>query len=658
MGVGYRVKTRAFFRDVVRLPKLTLCLCVALDLFAAISYGAGIEFTQSEREHLDLALRAMNASVADLGFKKDVGEPRSVLQWVREALENPLTLNRVGEELWTATQSDDVESVWTFIAERLEVGPRPDDSGLSAEFLSPDWPGASPELSAALDTFYSAIQPAESLLRRACAELSPEEMDYLAASTLSSALNLEDEEAARDAMRAAGIDGKTLDEMLTASKELDETPAAERVLAAAAKIDRAALLTSGRIFQQAVYAFAETARSITNWPEKTTGWDSPLGRIVYADETSSVISNRALLLVSPRGNTTYRGEAGSAGFNRTPFAAIVDIEGDDVYRGDELLGPGSALFGVAVVVDFSGSDTWRSDYIGPGAGLWGVGWVEDYEGDDIYESRVLSQGAAVGGVGVLIDCAGNDSYSVGWQGQGFAGWMGFGLLLDRAGADRYFAGGRELDHERNPDRYLSLSQGFSIGNRPFAGGGIGALVDLEGNDVYDADVFAQGVSYYYSAGFLLDGAGHDRYAVHHYGQGCGIHLSLGLLVDFGGDDFYKGGTLAQGAAHDFAVGGLLDRAGNDTYIATQNSQGHGMNNSVGWLLDAAGDDVYEGRDSDSTQGIGNTGGSRESGSIGLLLDLGGTDRYSSPGVNGRLLLRPNYGVIYDVNSAPAPEEKQ
>lgn len=644
VAIGFRVKILAWIGCVV-----------ALGLLAPVARGAGVEFTAREREHLDAALRAMNATVSDLGFKKDLGEPRSSLLWIRDALENPLALNRVGEELWDAAQAEDAAGLWTFITRRLELDPLPELPPAATNLALPRWSGAPAALSAALDAFYASVQPADSLLRRAYAELSVAEMETLAASIFGSVLNLEDEADSRDALLAAGISAETLHALLASAKDLDETPAAEQWLAAATKLDRGAILVAGQIFHRAVMTFAESAAKLTDWPEQSVEWETPLGTIVYADGTMAVVSNRALLIVNPYGNTTYRGEAGSAAFGRNSLAAIVDLGGDDVYRGDALLGPGAALFGVAVVVDYSGTDTWRADYAGAGAGLFGVGWVEDFDGDDVYESRALSQGAAVGGAGVLIDRAGNDSYGVGWQGQGFAGWMGFGLLLDRAGADRYFAGGRELDHERNPDRYLSLSQGFSIGNRPFAGGGIGALVDLQGNDVYDADVFAQGASYYYSAGFLLDGAGHDRYAVHHYGQGCGIHLSLGLLVDFAGDDVYKGGTLAQGAAHDFAVGGLLDRGGNDTYVATQNAQGHGMNNSVGWLLDVAGDDVYDGRVADSTQGIGNTGGSRESGSIGLLLDLGGNDRYSSAGANDRLVLRPNYGAIYDASSADAAE---
>lgn len=636
------------------LPRALACLLGAL-LAPSFSRADVIEFTEAERGHLDLALRALNASEADLGFAKDVGEPRSALKWIRDALEHPLVLNRVGQELWDCAAKDSPAGWWTFAGERLEGGTRK-EAPFDGDAQTVAWTNAPPPLRVALDAFYVAAQQADELLLRAFSELSPDEMQYLAGATFSGGLNLEDEAASRAALLDIGIGQTTVEELLAEAKALDAKPAAEKFLAAAMRVHRADILEAGRIFQAAVYAFAVQVGELASWPERSLSWHTPLGVVFIKTDDAPLPAGDSLLIVSATGNDLYQRECGSAnGLIRNRLSAIIDLSGDDVFVGNTLLGPGAALFGVSVVLDLTGADTWRSAYSGMGAGLWGVGWVEDRAGDDIYEGRVFGQGAGLGGVGVLMDRGGNDSYRIGWQGQGFAGWMGFGLLLDRAGADRYVAGGRELDHDRNPDRYLSLAQGFSIGARPFAGGGVGALLDLSGNDVYDADVFAQGVSYYYSAGFLLDGGGHDRYSVHHYGQGCGIHLSLGLLVDVAGDDLYKGGTLAQGAAHDFAVGGLLDRAGDDTYVATRNAQGHGMNNALGWLLDAGGDDVYDGRDTESTQGIGNTGGTRESGSIGLLLDLGGTDRYSSAGANDRLLLRPHYGVLYDVGSTASEE---
>jgi len=631
------------------------CRSGALAFLLLLPAARALEFSDAERGHWQSALRALNAAESDLGFLKDVGEPRSALNWIRAALHEPSAMMRAADGLWECAETNDAARWWGTFAGLLELGETPAAPEV-ADSPADMWEGLDASLASALSRFMLSARAADGLLARAYAGLSPEEMAALAAQTLGGVFNVEDDASARRALEEARIPAAAIDAELADGRRLDATPGAERFLAAAAKLDLAALVEAGHIFHQAVADLALAARAITNWPDGNVVLVTDLGKVRITGGQDATFTDDALLILSPRGRTTYAGAAGSASALRGQrLAAIIDLEGDDVYRGDALLGPGAALFGVAVVRDDAGSDAWRAAYAGAGAGLWGVGWVDDLAGDDTHVARALGQGAAVAGIGMLRDGAGNDRYEVGWQGQGFAGWRGVGVLVDAAGHDRYFAGGREPDHERNPDRFLSLAQGFSIGARPFAGGGVGALIDLAGNDTYEADVYGQGASYYYSAGFLLDGGGHDRYFTHHYGQGCGIHLSLGFLFDADGNDHYTGGTLAQGAAHDFGVGGLLDRGGDDTYVATRHSQGHGMNNALGWLLDAEGTDVYDGREPDTTQGVGNTGGTRESGSLGLLLDLGGHDRYSGGGENDRRVLRPLYGVVYDVDSLPEVE---
>ena len=74
---------------------------------------------------------------------------------------------------------------------------------------------------------------------------------------------------------------------------------------------------------------------------------------------------------------------------------------------------------------------------------------------------------------------------------------------------------------------------------------------------------------------------------------------------------------------------LIDSSGNARYIATDLSQGAGSANGLGILIDGRGDDGYYVTSSANTQGYGNP--RREYGSIGLFLDLAGTDRYDGPG---------------------------
>jgi hypothetical protein len=193
------------------------------------------------------------------------------------------------------------------------------------------------------------------------------------------------------------------------------------------------------------------------------------------------------------------------------------------------------------------------------------------------------------------------------------------------------------------DRYQSLSQGFAIGNRyEETGGGIALLLDEgDGNDVYQADIYGQGSSYWYSLGMLVDRGGNDTYSLGQYGQGAGIHLSAGILVDLKGNDTYTNPYgVGTGGAHDWSVGWLIDRAGNDLYQG--NGQGQGLNYSVGILLDCAGDDSHiSNNDTCVGKGVNND--------ISLLLDLAGTDQYGPKEVkDGVFTRRGRTAMVYDV----------
>lgn len=637
-------QTLELFRDCFSRRWNILCALLVL----AGPALAQTRLNEREQEHLRQALRAMNLTEADLGFTKDVAEPRQALGWVRAALHDPFALNRAAGELWDAARDGEAGPLWVAAGALLELGRTP-EAAATAPSTGDTWEGLDPQLAEALSRFMQDARRANGLLDQAFGGLQRSDLSYLAASALGGLFHADREEASWRALADAGLDTNDLAAVLADERNLDATPGATNFLARAERVDRAALVEAGHVFQHAVAELARAAAAINRWPDGNVVLVTDLGKVRIASVSDDSYSDKALLILEPGGRNTYQGMAGVANALRDQrLSAIIDLGGDDTYRADGLLGAGAALFGVAVVVDAHGSDTWRSPYVGQGAGLFGCAWLDDGEGDDDYAARALSQGAALLGVGALVDRAGNDVYDVGLEGQAFAGLWGLGVLVDRAGNDRYLAGGREPDHERNQDRYLSLAQGFAIGMRPFAGGGVAALMDLAGNDTYVADVYGQGVSYYYSAGLLMDGAGNDTYAVYQYGQGAGIHLSHGLLADLSGNDVYSGGILVQGAGHDFGVGGLIDRGGRDSYIADHDAQGHGMNSALGWLMDDEGDDVYVARDPSTAQGVGNTGGEREAGSLGLLLDLGGRDAYSCPARNGEQLLRPLYGIVYDI----------
>src|SRR5207247_1916543 len=77
----------------------------------------------------------------------------------------------------------------------------------------------------------------------------------------------------------------------------------------------------------------------------------------------------------------------------------------------------------------------------------------------------LAKGAALFGVGMLFDLAGSDSYRGARFVQGFGGTRGLGAPSDLSGNDTYYAGGKYSHAPLLPENYQSLSQGFAFGLR-------------------------------------------------------------------------------------------------------------------------------------------------------------------------------------------------
>lgn len=387
-------------------------------------------------------------------------------------------------------------------------------------------------------------------------------------------------------------------------------------------------------------------------------WETPQGRCVIGGTGSNRYYGNFAFILDLGGDDIYDLPPCKAG----TFRLVADVSGDDMYRG-----PQSAASGVGcvdVLVDCGGNDTYHGDRWSQGAGCLGVGILADYAGDDIYTSHWCSQGAAFLGIGLLYDHAGADHYVADVYAQGFAYAKGFGMLLERSGNDAYRAGWKYPD-DRWPNRaHVSMSQGFGFGMRPWStgvgtDGGIGLLSDMQGDDVYDADYFSQGGSYWYALGILHDRQGADRYSAGQYSQGSGIHLSFGALLDDSGDDSYDGyAWLEQGNAHDWSSGCLEDWEGNDTYRSSGASQGCGFFVSFAYLLDSHGDDRYYIKQTDTTnsQGGGNYIAPRHSGSLGMLIDLGhGDDWYLDPRIKpGEAVVKSQRGVAFDDGN---PEKK-
>lgn len=262
--------------------------------------------------------------------------------------------------------------------------------------------------------------------------------------------------------------------------------------------------------------------------------------------------------------------------------------------------------------------------------------VIDLGGRDVYRGTVAGARFPEQPVSVALDLGGDDRYRTGTGGRGEAavpaqgaGLGGVGLLVDVAGNDIYDAG--------------DGAQGFGLL-------GYGLLWDRGGDDRYRAAGGAQG-SAVFGGGLLVDERGIDTYRVLGEGQGYGGSGGAGALVDLDGDDTYlaepdpavatgradyhsgdriaasfsqgagagRRGDLSDGRSWAGGLGVLADLAGNDSYTAGNFAQGLGFWFGTGLLLDSGGDDVY--------RSVYFSQGSAAHHAQALLLDLTGNDRH-------------------------------
>lgn len=334
------------------------------------------------------------------------------------------------------------------------------------------------------------------------------------------------------------------------------------------------------------------------------------------------LSNRNIcFLLDPGGDDRY--ELDLQTDRKNTLYLLLDLKGNDIYRNSS---PGAMFcsrFGLGYSLDLGGDDLYQTDDFGFSAFL-GINQHQDLAGDDVYRSGLFSQGAAMFGLSLLLDHKGNDSYSAPTCAQGFGSTRGCGALLDLEGADNYLLGGKYYHAPLMPLDYRTMGQGMGFGLRPELAGGLGLLYDRKGNDRYLGGVYAQGVGYWYASGALIDEAGNDVYNAVYYPQGSGIHLANGLLYDGSGDDaYYSRNGPGQGSAHDWGLGIMIDAAGNDAY-SIHGGNGMGLSNSVAIFVDKSGDDRYERNEG---QNYGSGAFARSTGSIGLFLDAGGKDSY-------------------------------
>jgi len=404
------------------------------------------------------------------------------------------------------------------------------------------------------------------------------------------------------------------------------------------------------------------------------GVEGPIAKII---ETQA-----GVILVGGRGNNTYDLESmqnvcavvdlggddtyleGVVNLDR-PVLAILDLHGDDTYKGDLPGIQGSSILGISLLCDVEGNDTYTAKHHAQAATIGGACALVDYSGDDKYNGIRRVQGVALCGVAILLDRRGNDSYHAAMWSQGTGQTLGCGVLEDCTGDDTYYTGGMYYDSYPETPGYEGWGQGLGTGIRGVAAGGIGVLLEGEGDDDYQYDYIAHGGGYWMGLGFFRDFAGNDNHEggtkvmwdgsprreskFQRFSSGFGCHYAAGFFFEDDGNDTYWSSIMSEGFAWDCGTAFFYDFAGDDVITgAGGGNQGQGAQASLGVMVNFAGDDTYKG----SSQGFASGEIDYHTlpgcgGNFSFLLDYGGKDVYGCRAQNNAETWRGYGGFLID-----------
>jgi hypothetical protein len=400
----------------------------------------------------------------------------------------------------------------------------------------------------------------------------------------------------------------------------------------------------------------------------------------------------------------WMGTAGAAVTLANPVSVLIDLGGDDYYGyADSELPPttGVGLCGIGVVLDSKGNDHYFGSIYAQGAGMFGVGVILDRSGNDRYKAKESAQGVGYFGIGICLDGTGDDEFYLYGDGQGLGGvGGGVGVLASFDGNDKYTAepysevynrGDYHSEHTINGN----VAQGVGFGRRGDGSdghawaGGLGAIIDIHGDDEYHSGNWTLGVGYWFGTGIALDKNGDDHYRSCYFTQGSGAHFCNGVLIDEGGDDFhdlFETAGAALGFGWDFTNAFLINKGGDDKYTAKMISYGLAEIRSNAFLIDIGGNDEY--LFAEGARGLGDATWRSDFGkprrlltynsyakSFGGFIDIGGEDSYlsfkdgnRSPhplAKNNSIWMQPartdstfganNFGVGIDIEDGTIPE---
>jgi hypothetical protein len=435
---------------------------------------------------------------------------------------------------------------------------------------------------------------------------------------------------------------------------LDYAPELDDV---AHEVDEASLWYGGlkvvAALDGARHALEKVMKEVKDVPAFTFDWQTPIGWVrIRGTGNDTTDGTDSFLIVDLGGDDTYTGSV-AATSPGVSVSALLDLSGNDTYKGTDAPCQGAGLCGVGVLLDVAGDDRYEAIQCSQGFGQVGLGVLIDLAGNDRYESRYSSQGAGIQGIGLLLDAAGNDSYRVHSDGQGFGGAGGVGVLADRSGNDAYEAV-RDPAITGRPSYHgelkvgVSNAQGVGLGRRGDGSdghswaGGLGMLIDIEGDDTYTAGNWSMGTGYWFGTGILYDGGGNDEYHGVWWSQGSAAHFAIGALIDEAGNDKHlveADGHNSLAFAHDFGIALHVDLGGDDLYETPAGGLGYAINRSVAMLIDVGGNDTYR-MPKECRPGTavfderfrrrGSMTFPADATSLGLFLDVGGDDTYACP----------------------------
>ncbi len=423
-----------------------------------------------------------------------------------------------------------------------------------------------------------------------------------------------------------------------------------RLIEIGQKLDLKTLLRSGSKAWQFV---SGTSSSVLGWMDENPtvrSLETKWGKIGFGTLGRDRWDKADYMFIyDPGGDDFYADGCAAVDTLNRPFSFVVDISGNDAYQSTSEGAQGYGSLGIGIIFDRDGDDTYIGGRWSQGAGYFGVGLLYDLAGDDRYFSTEFSQGSGLFGFGALADISGDDQYisTVHSQGVGFT--KGLGILADVSGNDNGYCTGKKPTNYGDAGIFDAWAQGCGMGFRSISSGGIGLLVDGDGEDNWEAGNFSQGGGYYYGLGiFHAFGKEDDTYMGSRYGQGFSAHQAAGAFIEDGGDDKYSTRQgVVSGLAWDQCLSLFIDDSGNDHYYGGSFfSLGASAHNSICLFLDRSGIDVY-----DYKPGPARAGGNKYHGgsSFSLFLDLGDDiDTYSSDKANNDVeISRPEYGVFRD-----------